>query len=154
MTAVSTDTLTKSCSVTISIVSEVSATEDALPGLEVRFERADVGLVHVVDDDGGHGDDLRRAGGHDGHQDEEEDGVLSSGSQQLLGHQRSCESLHDIVLGQHGRPLGGGEAQVGQAHGSGQGEGDREPDQASRDETPDTLEYKQNYFSTDQDGKS
>ena len=140
MTAVCTDTLAQSSSVTISIVSVVSAAEDALPGLEVRFERADVGLVHVVDDDGGHGDDLGRAGGHHSHQDEEEDGVLSGGSQQLLGHQWSCEALHDIVLGQHGRPLGGGEAQVGQAHRGGQGEGDGKPDQASRDETPNTLE--------------
>ena len=62
--------------------------------------------------------------------------------------------LHDVLVWEHGGALGGGEAQVGQAHRGGQGEGDREPDQASRDETPDTLEYKQNYFSTDQDGKS
>ena len=34
------------------------AAQDALPRLQPRPEGAHVGLVHVVDDDGGHGDHL------------------------------------------------------------------------------------------------
>ena len=47
--------------------------------------------------------------------------------------------LHDVLVWEHGGALGGGEAEVGQAHGGGQREGDREPDQAPRDETPHSL---------------
>ena len=84
LTLVSTDTVTQALISTASLlalghllVSEVLATQDALTLLQVRLEGADVGLVDVVDDDGGHGDDLRRAGRHDGHQDQEQHGVLA-----------------------------------------------------------------------------
>ena len=47
--------------------------------------------------------------------------------------------LHDVLVAEHGLALGGGEAEVGEAHGGGQGEGDGEPDQPARDEPPHTL---------------
>ena len=47
--------------------------------------------------------------------------------------------LHDVLVREHGGALGGGEAEVGQAHRGGQGEGDGEPDQAPRDEAPHSL---------------
>ena len=50
-------------------------------------------LIDVIDDDGGYRDDLRRAGGHDRHQDQEQDGVLARGPQQLLGHERRGQAL-------------------------------------------------------------
>ena len=46
-------------------------------------------LINVIDDDGSHRDDLRGPGGHDRHQDEEEDRILARRPQQLLGNQRS-----------------------------------------------------------------
>ena len=142
MTAVCTDTLAQSSSVTISIVSVVSAAEDALPGLEVRFERTDVGLVHVVDDDGGHGDDLGRASGHDGHQDEEEHGVLSNRSKQLLSNKWGGETFHDILVRKKRSTLSGGETEVGEPHCGGKPERDCEPAETSGDETPDSLQTK------------
>ena len=50
-------------------------------------------LIDVVDDYGRYRDDLRRAGGHDRHQDQEQDGVLARGPQQLLGHERRGQAL-------------------------------------------------------------
>ena len=49
--------------------------------------------------------------------------------------------LHDVLVREHGGALGGGEAEVGQAHGCGQGEGDGEPDQAAGDEAPHPLTH-------------
>ena len=71
---------------------QVLRTQDALAVLEVRIERADVSLVDVVDDDGRHCDDFRRAGRHDSHEDEEDHGVLSYGAEQLLRHKRSSQA--------------------------------------------------------------
>ena len=147
LTLVSTDTVTQALISTASLlalghllVSEVLATQDALTLLQVRSEGADVGLVHIIDDNGGHSNDLSRASGHDSHQDEEEHGVLSSGAQELLGHQRSGKTLGNIFISQHRGSLGRGQAQVGKTHGGGQSEGDGKPDQASTDESPDTLQ--------------
>merc|ERR1712037_810898 len=50
------------------LLPQESSTENALAVLVVSPEGADVGLVDVVDDDGGDGDDLCRASGHDCHQ--------------------------------------------------------------------------------------
>ena len=47
--------------------------------------------------------------------------------------------LHDVLVAEHGLALGGGEAEVCEAHGGGQGEGDGEPDQPARDEPPHSL---------------
>ena len=47
--------------------------------------------------------------------------------------------LHDVLVREHGGALGGGEAEVGQAHRGGECEGDGEPDQAPRDEAPHSL---------------
>ena len=121
-------------------MSEILAAEDALTLLEVRLEWADVSLVDIINDDGGHSNDLSRSSRHDSHQNEEKHGVLSGGAEELLGDKRSSQALADIIVSQHGRALGGGEAQVGQAHGGGQGEGDGKPDQTSADEAPDALE--------------
>ena len=64
------------------------------------------------------------------------------------GTAATCDSLlrsavlltfHDVLIGEHGGALGGGEAEVGEAHGGGQGEGDGEPDQPARDEPPHAL---------------
>ena len=109
-------------------MSEILAAEDALTLLEVRLEWTDIGLVDIINDDGGHSNDLSRSSRHDSHQNEEKHGVLSGGAEELLGDKRSGQALADIIVSQHGRALGGGEAQVGQAHGGGQGEGDGKPD--------------------------
>ena len=45
--------------------------------LYVWSEGSDVYLVDIVDDDGWDGDDLCRARGHDGHQDQEQDRVFT-----------------------------------------------------------------------------
>ena len=47
--------------------------------------------------------------------------------------------LHNVLVREHGGALGGGEAEVGQAHSGGECEGDGEPDQAPRDEAPHSL---------------
>ena len=120
-------------------MSEIFAAEDTLTLLQVRLEGANVGLVDVIDDNGGHSNDLGGPGGHDSHQDEEEHGVLSGGAEELLSHKRSGQTLADILISEHGGALCRGEAQVGQAHGSGQSEGDGKPDKTSADKAPDTL---------------
>ena len=120
-------------------MSEVLAAEDALTVLQVRLEGTNVGLVDIIDDNGGDSDDLSGASGHDSHQDQEEHGVLPRGAEELLGDKGRGEALADVLVSEHGGALGGGEAQVGQAHGGGQGKGDGEPDQASADEAPYTL---------------
>ena len=48
--------------------------------------------------------------------------------------------LHNVLVREHGGALGGGEAEVGQAHSGGQSEGDGKPDKTSADKAPDTLE--------------
>ena len=60
----------------------------------------------------------------------------------LLGVVTLEADLHDVLVREHGGALGGGEAQVGQAHGGGQGERDGEPDQAPGDEAPHSLTNK------------
>ena len=72
------------------------AADDALVVLHVGPEWLHVGLVDVIDDDGGDGDDLGGPGRHHRHQDEEQHGVLAGGAQQLLGDQRcgkTCSKL-------------------------------------------------------------
>ena len=46
-----------------------------------------------------------------------------------------------VFFSQHGSPLGRGETEVCQTHGGGQCEGDGEPDQASYDKAPDSLQW-------------
>ena len=72
------------------------AADDTLSVFELRPEGLDVGLVDVVDDDGGHSDDLGRASRHDSHKDKEEHGVLSGGSKELLGNQGSGQTLRKL----------------------------------------------------------
>ena len=51
-------------------------------------------------------------------------------------------TFHDVLIGEHGGALGGGQAEVGEAHRGCQAEGDRKPAEATSDETPDTLSGK------------
>ena len=94
---------------------QVPRTEDTLAVLQILLERADIGLVNIVDENRGHGYDLSGASGHDGHEDEEEHGVLSSRPQQLLRHQRGGQPGGDILVGEQGSSLGRGQAKVSQA---------------------------------------
>ena len=94
---------------------QIAGAEDTLAVLQVFLEWADIGLVNIVYQNRGHSDDLRGASRHDGHQDEEEHGVLSSRPQQLLGHQWSGEAGGDILVSQQGSSLGRGQSKVGQA---------------------------------------
>ena len=114
--------------------------ENALAVPQVWLEGADVGLVHIVDEDRGHRNDLSRAGRHDSHQDEEKHGVLPGGAQQLLSHERGGESGGDVLVSEERSSLSRGESKVGEAHGGGQSEGDGEPDQPPGDEAPDSLQ--------------
>ena len=94
---------------------QVPRTEDTLAILQILLERADIGLVNIVDKNGGHSNDLSGASGHDGHEDEEEHCVLSSGAEQLLSHQRSGQTGRDVLVSQQGSSLGRGQSKVGQA---------------------------------------
>ena len=105
----------------------------------VSPEGADVGLVDVVDNDRGNGDDLRRAGRHDRHQDEEEHGVFPDRSEQLLGNKRRSETFHDVFFREERCALCGRESKVGETHGGGQTERNCEPAEATCDEAPDAL---------------
>ena len=51
-------------------------------------------------------------------------------------------TFHDVLIGEHGGALGGGQAEVGEAHRGCQAEGDRKPAEAASDETPDALSGK------------
>ena len=108
--------------------------------LEVRLEGTDVGLIDIIDDNGGNSNDLSRASGHDSHQDQEEHGIFSSGSKQLLCHQGSSKTFGDIFISQHWSTLSRGQSKIGQTHGSCQSEGDGKPNQTSTDETLAAIE--------------
>ena len=47
--------------------------------------------------------------------------------------------LHNVLVREHGGALGGGEAEVGEAHGGRQAEGNGKPAEAASDEAPDSL---------------
>ena len=94
---------------------QVPGTEDTLAVLQILLERADIGLVNIVDENRGHGYDLSGASGHDGHEDEEEHGVLSSRAEQFLRHQGSRQTGRDVLVSEQGSSLGGGQAEVSQA---------------------------------------
>ena len=113
---VCTDTFTQRILPNIDVprLPEVPGAEDTLAVLQVFLEWADIGLVNIVDKDGGHSDDLGGASRHDGHEDEEEHGVLSSCAQQLLGHQWSGQPGGHILVSEQGSSLGRGQSKVSQ----------------------------------------
>ena len=114
---VCTDTFTQGVLPNIDVhwLPQIPGAEDTLSVLQVFLEWADIGLVDIVDKDGGHSDDLGGASRHDGHEDEEEHGVLSSCAQQLLGHKWSGQTGGDILVSEQGSSLGRGQSKVSQA---------------------------------------
>ena len=64
-----------------------------------RNRQSIVYLINIVDDDRSDSNDLGRARRHDSHENEEQNGVFTGGSQKLLSDQWSGKSTGDIVIG-------------------------------------------------------
>ena len=77
------------------------AAYDAFVVLEVGPEGLHVGLVDVVYENGGDGDDLSGPGRHYRHEDEEQHRVLAGGAQQLLSNEGSGKTCRKMENSQH-----------------------------------------------------